>query len=67
MEGMETSTLLLLIAPVFLVDLTLKILALVHLYRREQVRWGKPAWAAIIILVNLLGAPAYFLLTREDK
>lgn len=67
MEQMSPTTLLLIFAPFFLVDLTLKVLALRHLYLRKQVLWGKPVWVAIILLVNLLGAPGYFLFTRDEK
>jgi heme/copper-type cytochrome/quinol oxidase subunit 4 len=58
----EIIELLPLLAPLLLVQLTLQIVALIHLRKRESVRFGnKWIWVAIIVLGTLLGSIAYFV------
>lgn len=55
------------IIPLVLIQLTLMIIALVDLIRREKTRWiPKWAWAIIIILGELIGPIAYLIFGRED-
>jgi hypothetical protein len=55
------------IIPVVLLQLTLMIVALVDLIRREKTRFlPKWAWAIIIILGELIGPIIYFIFGRED-
>jgi Phospholipase_D-nuclease N-terminal len=55
------------IIPIFLLQLTLMIIALVDLIRREKTRWiPKWAWAIIILLGELLGPIIYLIFGRED-
>jgi hypothetical protein len=56
-----------LILPLLIIEITLLIIALVDLFRREQVRHlPRWAWAVIIILLNIVGPIAYLLLGREE-
>src|SRR4051794_8386368 len=61
-------SILLLIIPLAIVQLTLLILAVVDLLRDDRrVRGGnKGVWAVIIVFVNLIGPILYFLLGREE-
>lgn len=64
---MQDSKLLFLLLPLVLLELGLKVAALLGLARAERVRWGnKPVWAAIILLVGMFGPLAWFFLGRED-
>jgi hypothetical protein len=55
------------IIPLVLLQLTLMIVALVDLMRREKTR-GLPkwAWALVIVLGELIGPIIYFVFGRED-
>ncbi|MGW8225598.1 MAG: PLD nuclease N-terminal domain-containing protein [Anaerolineales bacterium] len=56
-----------LLLPLLVIELTLLIIALVDLIRREQVKYlPKWAWAVIIVLLNFIGPIAYLLLGREE-
>lgn len=56
-----------LVAPVLVLELALLGLALFDLARRDHVRFdNKLVWAAIIVLVSLVGPLAYFVLGREE-
>lgn len=62
---MDTNTLVLLTLPLALVEIGLKIAALVSLSRAERVRGGsKGVWAAVILLVGLFGSVAWFVIGR---
>jgi hypothetical protein len=55
------------IIPLVLLQLTLMIVALVDLVRREKTR-GLPkwAWALVIMLGELIGPIVYFIFGREE-
>jgi ABC-2 type transport system ATP-binding protein len=59
----------LLIAPVLLIQLGLAVLGLIDLLRPERrVRGGNKAiWAVVIVLVNLVGPIVYFLAGRDER
>lgn len=65
---MSTSDLILLLAPILLVQIGLIVVALRDLVRPDRrVRGGnKLVWAAIIVVVNLLGPILYFLVGRDE-
>ena len=62
----DTAQLILLLAPIALVQLGLMVFALVDLARRERARGPKWAWALAIIFFGFLGPIAYLLAGRED-
>jgi hypothetical protein len=55
------------IIPLVLLQLTLMIVALVDLIRREKTR-GLPkwAWGLVIVLGELIGPIVYFIFGREE-
>ena len=54
--------------PIAILQLTLMITALVHLLKRNKVRRGSVViWLLVIILVNLIGPVLYFLFGREEE
>jgi hypothetical protein len=64
---MEQTTLLML-APLVAVDVIMRVLALVSLYRAPSARHlPKPAWAAIIVIFTLFGWGAWFLAGRPEE
>jgi hypothetical protein len=54
------------IIPLVLLQLTLMIVALVDLIRREKTKGPKWVWALVIILGELIGPIIYFIFGRED-
>ncbi len=55
------------LAPLAAIQITLMIIALVDLARRNRVRGGsKAVWALVIVAVNILGPSLYLLWGRED-
>jgi hypothetical protein len=62
------TTILLLIIPLVLIQLTLMVICLVDLARREKVK-GLPkwAWAIIIVLGELIGPVVYLVVGRVEE
>lgn len=65
---MDSTTLVLAVVPVLIIQVSLQIWALIDLFRNKGGRapiptWG---WVVIILLFNLLGPVIYFLLGRKD-
>lgn len=65
---LTTEQILLLLAPVILIQLGLMIAALIDLERDERrVRGGrKVVWALIIVFVNIIGPILYFTVGRDE-
>jgi hypothetical protein len=65
---LTTEQIILLLAPVVIIQLGLMIVALFDLEREERrVRGGsKLVWALIIVFVNIIGPIVYFAVGRED-
>lgn len=66
---MSDSQLLLLLAPVIVIELGLLVLALRDLLRPERHVRGdsKLMWGLIIVFIGLLGPLLYFAVGREDR
>lgn len=62
---MEQTTLLLLV-PVLLLELAMKVAALVSLSRAEATRGPKVMWVALILFVSLLGWAGWFAVGRRN-
>jgi hypothetical protein len=52
---------------VFIIQLTLIVVALIDLVRREHTRGPKWLWAIIICLVNFIGPIVYFIVGRKEE
>jgi hypothetical protein len=68
MRPLTTEQILLLLAPIILIQLGLMIVALIDLEREERrVRGGnKLVWALVIVFVNIFGPILYFAVGREE-
>jgi hypothetical protein len=62
-----STTFLLLLIPVFLLEVGLLVWALVDVAKRERVRGGnKVVWILVIVLVNTIGPIVYLIFGREE-
>jgi len=68
-SDLTTEQILLLLAPIILIQLGLMIVALIDLERSERrVRGGnKLVWALVIVFVNIIGPIVYFVAGREES
>ncbi|MCR2803332.1 PLD nuclease N-terminal domain-containing protein [Paenibacillus soyae] len=64
---MEISKLIPIIAPIFVIQLILMVIALIQCFKAEETRGPKVVWVLVIIFVNLLGPIAFFLFGRRIK
>jgi len=66
-KGIDTVLILLLI-PLFLVEIGLMAFAINDLIKRKRVKWNnKWLWVAIILLIDLIGPIIYFVVGREEE
>lgn len=63
---MEESKLLLLLLPVFIIQLGLMIFALVDLIKNPHTNGPKWMWGVIIVVVNIIGPILYFVIGRRN-
>jgi len=56
-----------LLIPLVLLELGLMVAALLDLTKREQTRGPKWMWVLIVVLVNMVGPIAYFLVGRLEE
>ncbi len=57
-----------LILPLFLIQLTLAITALVHVLRHPVYRFGnKLVWSIVVIIFGFIGPIVYFVFGRGDE
>ena len=65
---MYSATAIALIVPLAVIELALKIVALVDVWKRKdiesEVRWG---WTIVIVLVSTLGWLVYFIAGRKRR
>jgi hypothetical protein len=65
---MEIKEILPCLIPLIIIELTLLIIALVDLVKREHVRGGnKIVWVLVIIFINLIGPIIYLIFGRQEK
>jgi hypothetical protein len=65
-SGIDFSQLLLLLAPIIIIQLALQIYALYDLYKQPKVRGPKWVWVLVIILGEILGPIIYFFVGRRE-
>lgn len=54
--------------PVFIIQLTLAITALIHVIKHPHYRFGNQVvWAVVVLFVSLIGPILYFTLGRGDE
>lgn len=58
---------ILLLAPVILLELAGKIAALVSLSRAQRTRGPKVMWVLLILFLSLIGWVGWFVLGRKDE
>lgn len=65
---MRSTAVILLLAPIALIEIGIIIFALYDLFRPERkVKGGsKFVWAIVIVIFNLIGSLVYFFAGRED-
>ena len=57
-----------LLIPLVIIEITLLVIALIDLIRRENVRYfPKWVWAVIILILNFIGPIAYLILGRDEE
>ncbi|MDZ7814775.1 MAG: PLD nuclease N-terminal domain-containing protein [Planctomycetota bacterium] len=52
---------LMLVIPILLIELGIRIFALVHMLKNENLRGNRIMWIFLILLVSLFGWLAYFI------
>jgi len=66
-DKLELSRLLPILLPFILIQLILMVIALVQCIKSENTRGPKLMWLFIIILGNLVGPIAFFILGRKNE
>lgn len=56
------------VLPILILQLTIQIIALVDLYKQKHIERNKKIiWVFVILLFNILGPIAYFIIERREK
>ncbi len=63
---MDTGTLLLILSPLIIIQLALQITALIDIWKHKGAKGYTPAWVVVVILFQILGAGAYWLMGRKE-
>jgi hypothetical protein len=68
-EQLQTITgMLSFLIPLFVIQLALMVIALVDLFKRENMKTNtRLVWVFVIILINVIGPIVYLLAGRKDK
>ena len=64
---MDTQTLILIVAPLIIIQLALQIWALYDIWRHKGAKTATPVWVVVVVLFQILGALAYFMLGRKEN
>lgn len=56
-----------LLAPVFVIQIILLVVALLDLRKQTATRGPKWVWALVIIFINLVGPIVYFVMGRKEE
>lgn len=64
---MDKSDLIMVLLPVFFIQLILMATALTYLYRASSVRGKKWVWVLVIIFVNIIGPILFFAFGRKEN
>ena len=63
---MDTQTLILILTPLILLQVSLQIAALVDIWRHKGAKSNTLIWVIAVIALQFVGAAAYFLLGRKE-
>jgi heme/copper-type cytochrome/quinol oxidase subunit 4 len=63
----DTQTLILVVSPLIVIQIALQIYALVDVWRHKGARGSTILWVVVILLFQIFGAGAYFLLGRKES
>lgn len=56
------------VLPILILQLTIQIIALVDLFKQKRIERNKKIiWVFVILLFNILGPIAYFIIERREK
>ena len=54
--------------PVIIIELALRITALIHVVRHDHYKFGnKPIWIIVVVLIQIIGPIVYFVFGRSDE
>lgn len=63
---MDTQTLILILTPLIVLQLSLQIAALYDIWRNKGAKSHTPIWIVAVIALQVVGAAVYFLLGRKE-
>jgi hypothetical protein len=56
-----------LLAPIFVIQIILLVVALLDLRKQSAVRGPKWVWVLVIVFINLIGPILYFVMGRKEE
>lgn len=63
----DPNKMLLILLPIFILQLVLLVVALIDLSKREETNGPKWVWLLVIFFINILGPIVYFLWGRTKR
>lgn len=56
------------ILPIFIIEMALMLIALIHVIKHDNYKFGnKVMWIIIVLFVQIIGPVAYFIIGRGDE
>lgn len=56
------------ILPIFIIEMALMVVALIHVIKHDNYKFGnKVMWIIIVLFVQIIGPVAYFIIGRGDE